>query len=88
MYYTLPETNNKNFKKDEFEKNQIILSITKTKMDLNNCIKNYEFAEDNLVDYYLYQIKANQAKLDYLLKKAKEKNINMKENFKSKYWII
>ena len=31
----------------------------------------------NLVDYYIYQIKANQAKLDYLIKLAKATGITI-----------
>ena len=36
---------------------------------------NFEFAEGELVDYYAYQIKANQAKLDYLFGKLKKRGI-------------
>lgn len=50
---------------------ELIKSIIKTKKDLENANNNYEFAEGELIDYYLYQIKANQSKLNYLLKKAK-----------------
>lgn len=57
------------------ERKEILLSIIKTKTELENNIKNYEFAEGDLIDYYLYQIKANQSKLDYLIKKAKTKRI-------------
>lgn len=72
--------------KSEREKNnEIIVSILKTKMDLNMNIKNYEYAEQEQVDYFLYQIKANQAKLDYLIKKAKEKNIELSNIDKLKY---
>lgn len=39
--------------------------------------KNYEFAEGELIDYYLYQIKANQAKLNYLIKKSKANGITI-----------
>ena len=39
--------------------------------------KNYEFAEGELIDYYLYEIKANQAKLNYLLKKSKKNGIEI-----------
>ena len=53
----------------------LIISILKTKMELNINIKNYEYAEKDQIDYFLYQIKANQAKLDYLLKKAKKRGI-------------
>ena len=54
---------------------ELIKSIIKTKIDLKNANKNYEFAEGELIDYYLYQIKANQSKLNYLLKKAKKNGI-------------
>lgn len=60
------------------ENNDIIMSILKTKMELNNNIKNYEFAEPEQIDYYLYQMKANQAKLDFLIKMAKEHNVELK----------
>ena len=33
--------------------------------------------EKDLVDYYTYQIKANQAKLDYLIKLAKTNGIQV-----------
>lgn len=54
---------------------ELIKSIIKTKQDLIDSNKNYEFAEGELIDYYLYQIKANQSKLNYLLKKAKNKGL-------------
>ena len=59
-------------KQKEIRNNEIIASIIKTKTELNTSIKNYEYAEKELVDFYLYQIKACQAKLDYLIKLAKE----------------
>lgn len=62
--------------KTEEESNiELIKSIIKTKIDLDSANKNYEFAEGELVDYYLYQIKANQSKLNYLLRKAKKNGI-------------
>ena len=62
--------------KSEDEKNlELIVSIIKTKNELDSANKNFEFAEDGLVDYYAYQIKANQTKLDYLMKKAQSKGI-------------
>jgi len=54
---------------------ELLKSIIKTKQDLENANKNFEFADGELVDYYLYQIKANQSKLNYLLKKAKKHGI-------------
>lgn len=54
---------------------ELIKSIIKTKIELENANRNYVFAEGELIDYYLYQIKANQSKLNYLLKKAKKNGI-------------
>ena len=49
----------------------LVQSIIKTNNELQNARNNYEFAEGELIDYYLYQIKANQSKLNYLIKKSK-----------------
>ena len=57
---------------DEEKHLEIIMSIIKTKQELESANKNFEYAEDDLIDYYSYQIKAHQAKLDYLVKKAKK----------------
>ena len=46
-----------------------------TKEKLKVARSNFEFAEDDMIDYYTYQIKANLAKLDYLIKVAKRKGI-------------
>ena len=75
-------------KTEDDEKNEIIISIIKTKMDLEIAIKNYEFAEEEIIDYYLYQIKANQSKLDYLIKKAKDKKIMLDVVDNKKYEVI
>ena len=50
--------------------------------------RNFEYAKDDLVDYYTYQIKANQAKLDYLIKIAKTKGIevDMINDIKFRHW--
>lgn len=62
--------------RSEEEKNlDLIVSIIKTKNELEEAYKNFEFAEEGLIDYYSYQIKANQTKLDYLMKKAQKKGI-------------
>lgn len=73
------------YKKEQvfIEKNEIenerdlIKSIIKTKRELEFANNNYEFAEEELIDYYIYQIKANQSKLDYLIKLAKVNGINV-----------
>ena len=66
-----------NNSEEDINRNEIIKSILKTKHELDIVRQNYEFAESDLIDYYLYQIKANQAKLDFLIKSAKEQNLTL-----------
>lgn len=54
---------------------QLIQNIIVTRNDLRKAHINFDFAEDELVDFYTYQIKALQSKLDYLTRLAKLKNI-------------
>lgn len=62
----------------ELEKEiELVRNIIKTREELKSNNKNFEYAELGLVDYYIYQIKANQAKLDYLLKLAKASGITI-----------
>ncbi len=56
---------------------ELLKSIIKTKRELFIANKNFESAEDELVDYYSYQIKASKAKLDYLIKQVKTKGIEV-----------
>ena len=56
---------------------ELIKNIIKTREELKNNNKNFEFAELDLVDYYIYHIKVNQAKLDYLIKLAKANGITI-----------
>ena len=47
--------------KSEIEKEmELIKNIIKTREELKSDNKNFEFAEQELVDYYIYHIKANQ----------------------------
>ena len=62
-------------KNRENSNSDLIKSIIKTREDLQNSNKNFEFAEGELIDYYLYQIKATQSKDNYLLKKAKQSGL-------------
>lgn len=64
-------------KKEKEKKLELIISIIKTKRELEEANRNFEFAQDELIDYYLYNMKANQAKLDYLIKKAKANGISL-----------
>ena len=64
--------------KSEIEKEiELIRTIIKTREELKAANSNFEFAKEDLVDYYTYQIKANQAKLNYLIKIAKSKGIEV-----------
>ena len=80
---------NKIIEKNEVEKEvELIKVIIKTRQDLKNANKNFEYASEDLVDYYTYQIKANQAKLDYLIKLAKSQGleVDMIKNMMYKLW--
>ncbi len=63
-------------KKKLKENSDLISCIIKTREDLVNANNNYEYADGDLIDYYLYQIKATQSKYNYLLKKAKQARTN------------
>lgn len=64
--------------KSKKEMNKILIqSIINTNADIEAAQINYEFAEDELIDYYLYTIKANQSKLNYLIKKSKKNGIEL-----------
>lgn len=64
--------------KTEYQKEiELVKNIIKTREKLKRDNKNFEYAENDMVDYYIYQIKANQAKLDYLLKLAKANGITI-----------
>ncbi len=63
---------------DEREKEiELIKNIINTRREIKNVDKNFEYVQDDLVDYYIYEMKANQAKLNYLIKVAKMKGITV-----------
>ena len=64
-------------KNDKEKEMELMQTIIETKEMLKNARSNFEYAEDDLIDYYTYQIKANQAKLDYLIKLAKSRGIKV-----------
>lgn len=74
----MPENIIKFFKrKTDYKEIELIKSIMQASKELNTANKNFESAEAELIDYYSYQIKASKAKLDYLIRKVKEKGIVM-----------
>ena len=62
-------------KSEEEKRMELLINIIKTKKDLDDSNNNFEYAENELIDYDTYQIKANKTKLDYLIKKAQSKGI-------------
>lgn len=75
--------------KSEIQKEEeLIKNILKAKKDLEYARRNFEYAKSiDLVDYYIYQIKANQSKIDYLIKLAKSKGlfVNLINEIEIKY---
>lgn len=64
--------------KSKEEMNRMLVqSIINTSSNIEVARKNYEFAEGEMIDYYLYTIKANQSKLNYLIKKSKKNGIEL-----------
>ncbi|MBO5412892.1 MAG: DUF2508 family protein [Clostridia bacterium] len=64
-------------KTEEEKELELMISILKARKELEEANKNFEYAEEELIDYYTYQIKASRSKLDYLVKKAKSKGASM-----------
>lgn len=64
--------------KSEEEKNkEIMKTILQTKKVIRDANINYEMAEGKLIDYFLYTMKAEQARLDYLITRAKKMGISV-----------
>ena len=64
-------------KTDEEKDFELLKNIQNVKNTLSNMYKNLQFADSDLIDYYTYQIKAEEAKYSYLLKQAKKKKLNI-----------
>lgn len=67
---------------------ELMQNIIETKEKLQNARKNFEYAEDGMIDYYIYQIKANQSKLDCLIKLAKKKGVILSRDKEVKIRMI
>lgn len=60
----------------DVERTDILFEINKVKCDLQDAYNNFDFVQDSLmVDFYTYQIKAYEAKFEYLIKRAKAMGI-------------
>ena len=56
-------------KSDKEKDLELITSIIKTKSEVENARKNFEFADGELIDYYLYYIKARHLTMTLRLKR-------------------
>ena len=72
-------------KTDKEKEAELMRTIIETKEMLKIARCNFEFAEDDMIDYYTYQIKAHQSKLDYLIKIAKRKGMELSRIDELKY---
>lgn len=57
----------------------LISNIKHTKEQLNVAIKNFENAEGEMIDYYIYEIKAIKAKLSYFISIAKKHKMELEK---------
>ena len=72
-------------KTDKEKEVELMRTIIETKEMLKTARCNFEYAEDEMIDYYTYQIKAHQSKLDYLIKIAKRKGMELSRIDELKY---
>jgi hypothetical protein len=57
----------------EKDRTVLLKNIRQARQDWLSAVSNFEQAEDaDLIDYYIYKMKACQVRYNYLLKKAKE----------------
>ena len=77
MYNEYQKELNIKDKTEEDKKVELIMSLLKAKRELNVANKNFETAEEGLVDYYTYQIKASKSKVDFLMEKARNKGLSL-----------
>jgi len=60
-------------KQKEFDMFELKEQLNETLRDINTASQNFEFAkETDLIDYYIYQMKASEMKYQYLIKKVKQ----------------
>ena len=55
----------------EVAKKELISSINHVILEIENSYDNYNLATGEMIDYYAYEIKANQAKYNYLREQLK-----------------
>lgn len=56
----------------EHAKKELISSINNVILDIENSYENYNLATGEMIDYYAYDIKAKQAKYNYLREQLRD----------------
>ena len=64
-------------KTDRERREELIKNILIAREELIELNENFKYADADMIDYYTYQLKANQSKIDYLIKFAKSKGISL-----------
>ena len=64
-------------KNEEQKDEELVSTIKFVNQTLKNMHNNLQYASSDLIDYYTYQIKAEEAKYNYLIKMAKTRNLNL-----------
>ena len=63
--------------KNNKKETELLESIITATQELELANNNFNIAQGDLIDYYIYQIKATKSKLNYLIKQVKQKNIKL-----------
>jgi len=58
----------------EHAKKELISSMKNVILEIENSYENYNLANDEMIDFYAYDIKAKQAKYNYLRKQLRNLN--------------
>ena len=62
----------------------LLNNIVESRNKLNDCHHNLNYVKDEgLVDYYIYRIRSEQSRLNYLIKQAKEQRKKQEQIRKS-----
>ena len=76
FFRDVKEAKIKTKERNHIENIEILVHLEKTKKELSQAYDNLNFVLDaDLIDSYIYEVKAMQVKYDYLLKKAKERGL-------------
>ena len=64
-------------KTEEEKEEELVNEIKNIKKKMKDLYNNLHYADSDLIDYYTYQIKAEESKYNYLIKQAKKKKITI-----------